>query len=210
MNNNIFAFLIMPAFVFITYLIVSYIRNKIYKPNYENNVQKPGKLERFIVKFLMFLEGFVIIFAVLGILMGEMEMALVFGGLALIFLIIIIFLKRAHDTSYQENDEYFILQTGKKEDRVFYKNIIDWQPSFNEIAILDQTKPDKEYIRVNIKIFKPEILLRKIAEMAFDGKFNNLDPASIEDQNREIETVHYLVNNQYGYLVEDYIKEIEN
>lgn len=210
MNNNIFTYFIIPALVIITIIITRYVRNKIYKPKYENNVQKPGKFQIFLVNFLVFLDGILLFFAVMGIMMKETEMALAFGGLALFFLVVILFLKRAYDISYQENDEYFILKTKNKEHKVFYENIIDWQPSFNEIAILDKTKPDKKYIRVNIRLFKPEILLLEIADMAFDGKFNNLDQTHTEDQNREVETVYYLVDNQYGYLVEDYVKKIEN
>lgn len=210
MNTNLISLLFIPILVIIIHLIVQYIRNKNYKPKYENNVQKPGKLERVIVTFLMFLNAFVILFAVLGMVMKETEMAIVFGCLALIFLGAILLLKRAHNTSYQENTEYFILKTGKKEYQVFYENIIDWQPSYNGIALLNKTKSDREYIKVNIKMFKPVILLRKIADMAFDGKFKDLDLIYMEIQNRKAETISYLVDHQYGYLVEDYVKQIEN
>lgn len=187
--------------------IVNYIRRKIYQPKYEDKVQNPGKLERLIVIVLIFIDVFLIVFSVIGILVKEMEMAVVFGCLALFILVTIFILKRAHDTSYQENDEYFILKIRNKEYRVIYENIIDWQPSYNEIAILDKTFSTEEYIKVNIKIFKPEILLRKIADMAFGGKFHTLDQA---DPHRKIETVNYLVDYNYGYLVEDYIQEIDN
>lgn len=43
--------------------------------------------------------------------------------------------------------------------------------------------------------------------MAFDGKFNTIN---LEDPNRKIDTVYYLVNNQYGYLVEDYVGKLES
>lgn len=210
MNDNIITFLIIPVLVIIASAIGRYIRNKFYTPKYENKVQRPGKLERYIANFLVFLIVFLLFFTVLGIFMKETEMALVFGGLALFLLAVVIILKRAHNTSYQENDEFFIIKIRNKEYKVFYENIVDWQPSFNEISILDKTKSDKKYIRVNIKLFKPEILLRKIADMAFEGKFNNLNETYTEDPNREVETVNYLVNHQYGYLVEDYVKEIEN
>jgi len=186
------------------------MNNKNFKPKYENKTQKPGKFQKFIMYFLMFLDGFLILFSTLGFFMKEAEMALVFGGLALFFLAAVIFLKRAYNTSYQESAEYFILKSRNKEYQVFYENIIDRQPSLNEITILDKTKSDKEYIRVNIKFFKPEILLRKIADMAFDGKFNTLNPVYPGDSNREVETVYYLVGNRYGYLVEDYVEKIEN
>lgn len=207
MSSHIFTYLIIPVLVIIISLIIRFIRNKIYKPKYENNVQKPGKLQGFIVNFFVVLNSFLIFFAIVGIFMKETEMALAFAGLALFFLVVILFLKRAYNISYQENAEYFILKSRNKEYQVYYENIIDWQPSFNEIAILDKTTSEKKYIRVNIRLFKPEILLRRIVEMAFDGKFSNLDQAYTEDPNREVETVNYLINNQYGYLVEDYVKK---
>ena len=210
MNNSMLRLLIIPLLVIIIYLIVNYIRNKIYKPKYEDKVQKPGKLEGCIVKIFIFLTIFFIIFAVLGLFLKELEMAIVFGCLALLFLFIIIILKRAHDTSYQENSEYFVLKIRNREYQVFYDNIVDWQPSYNEIALLDKTKPDEGYIKVNIKIFKPEILLRKIADMAFDGKFYSQDQEYSEDPNREVEIVNYLANYNYSYLVEDYIRKIED
>src|SRR5699024_12275748 len=97
-------------------------------------------------------------------------------------------------TSYEENFEYFILICRNKENQVFYENIIDWQPSFNEIKILDKTKSDKKYIRVNIKFFKPEIMLRKMADMAFDGKLNTINT---EETNRKNNTIYYLVDTYY-------------
>lgn len=204
MNNEIIRFLLIPIIIFIVVIVVNYIRNKIYKPKYKDNVQKPGKFGTFIVRFLIFLECFIILFTVIGILSKEKEMALVFGVMALIFLVAIIIVKRAYDTSYEENTEYFILKLRDKEYQVYYENIVDWQPSYNEIAILDETRSDKKYVKVNIRIFKPEILLRNIADMGFAGKFNELD------HNREFETVYYLVDNYYGYLVEDYVKELES
>lgn len=209
-DNSILRFIIIPLLVVIISLIVRYIRDKIYQPKYEDKVQKPGQLEGCIVKVLSLITIFTLFFALLGFFMKEIEMAIVFGCLSLLFLFIIIILKRAHDTSYQENDEYFILTVRNKEYQVFYENIIDWQPAYNEIALLDKTNPDEAYIKVNLKIFKPEILLRKIADMAFAGKFHSLEQKYLDDPNREVETVNYLVNNNYGYLVEDYVQEIKN
>lgn len=178
-----------------------------YKPKYENKVQRPGKFQKFIMYLLMFVGVFSLFVSVAGFLAKVTEMALAFGVIAVVILASVILLKRAYNTSYEENFEYFILISGNKENQVFYENIIDWQPSFNEIKILDKTKSDKKYIRVNIKFFKPEILLRKMADMAFDGKFNTINP---KDPNRKIDTVYYLVDNRYGYLVGDYVDKIEN
>lgn len=207
MNSGIFTFIIIPVIVFVTFVLVRFIRHKVYKPKYEDNVQKPGRLERAIVAFLMFLNCIVILGAISGILMKETEMAIVFGVLALIFLISIIILQRAHNTSYQENSEYFILKSNNKEYQVFYENIIDWQPAYNEISVLDASRIDGKYIRVNIRMFKPEILLRKITDMAFDEKFKG---PNADDPYKKAETVYYIANNGYGYLMEDYLEKIDD
>ena len=115
--------------------------------------------------------------------------------------------KREYDMSYQENDEYFILKAKNREYKVFYENIVDWQPGYNEIKVLDESRSDVEYVRVNFAIIKPEILLRTIVEMTFEGRFSRMDDTVLEDSNREREIVNYLVNNGYGYLAEDYIEE---
>lgn len=207
MNSGIFTFIIIPVIVFVTFMLARFIRRKVYKPKYEDNVQKPGRLERAIVVFLMFLDFFVIVGALAGVLMEETEMTLVFGILALILFTCIIILQRAHNTSYQENYEYFILKSNNKEYQVFYENIIDWQPAYNEISVLDASRTDGKYIRVNIKMFKPEILLRKITDMAFDEKFKG---PNADDPYKKAETVYYIANNGYGYLVDDYLERIEN
>lgn len=142
--------------------------------------------------------------------MQEMEMVLVMGAITLIYFALVFVLKRAHDTSYQENEEYFILTVQKKEYKVFYEDITDWQPFYNEIGVFDKTQPEKDYIRVNIKIFKPEILLRKIADMAVEGKFDGTSEIFLENQDRTEETINYIVNNRYGYLVDDYVKQIND
>lgn len=210
MNNSTFTFLIIPIIVIITIIGVRYVRNKIYRPTYENGVQKPGKLEGCILKLLIFMDAILVMMFVLGILVKEPDMTIVSGGLALFILIIIIVLKYANNTSYQENNEYLILKSKNKEYKIFYENIIDWRPSFNEIALLDKSRPNEKYVNINIKIYKPEILLRKISDMAFDGKFYSLDENYLEDPNREAEIVYYLVNNHYGYLIKDYVEKVEN
>lgn len=182
------------------------MNNIILNHKYDNEIQRPGKFQSFIMYLLMLIGILSLFGSVLGFLTKEIPMALSFGVIALLFLAIVPILKREYNTSYQENVEYFILTFRNEEHQVFYENIIDWQPSFNEIKILDKTKADNKYIRVNLKFFKPEILLRKIVDMALDNKFSTVNPG---DPNRKIETVYYLVDYRYGYLVEDYVDKIE-
>lgn len=189
------------------FISVRLLRRKVYKPEYEKNVQRPGKWERTILVIITIITIIAILGAVMGILTQVTEMALVFGGMALFFGLIILVLKRAYNTSYQENEKYFILKTHNQEYKVFYENIIDWRPSYNEISIMDATQSEGKYIRVNIKIFKPEILLRNIADMAFEEKFSTEDR---NDPYKKAETIHYIANYGYGYLVEDYLEKLED
>lgn len=62
---------------------------------------------------------------------------------------------------------------------------------------------------MNIKICKPEILLRKIVDMAFAGHFHVQDATS-QDPYRKFETVNYITNNGYTYLVEDYMQQLKD
>lgn len=207
MNSSIFTFAVIPIIVLAVFISVRLLRRKVYKPEYEKNVQRPGKWEWTILVIITVITFISILGATMGILARVTEMALVFGGMALFFGLIILVLRRAYNTSYQENEEYFILKTHNQEYKVFYENIIDWRPSYNEISVLDASRADGKYIRVNIKIFKPEILLRNIADMAFESKFPTEDR---NDPYKKAETIHYIANYGYGYLVEDYLKEIKD
>lgn len=51
----------------------------------------------------------------------------------------------------------------------------------------------------------PEILLRKITEMTFEEKFFPSPYESYGDPYRKSQIVDFLVNSQYGYLIEDYL-----
>lgn len=181
-----------------------------FKSKYEDKVQKPGGFKKFILYFLMVLDVFMILFSLLGLFMKETEMIVMFGVMAVILLVIIIMITRAYDTSYQERAEDFILKVRKQEYRVFYEDIIDWKPGFNEIKVLDKTRADETYIRVNNKFFKPEILLRNIVKMAFSGEFTTSQPVFPGDVNREIESANYVNNIGFGYLIEDYLEKIQS
>lgn len=207
MNNNFFSFIIIPIIVLTVMAIARFIRKKMAKPDYQEEVQTPGKFDNFILKFITGLTIFSGLLAILGAVIREIEMAIVFLVLTLIFLGIVLILRNAYDLSYQETDEYFILKVKNKEYKVFYENIIDWQPSLNEIKILDESRADGEYIRVNISMFKPEILLQKIVEMTFTGKFQRLDDNFVdEDPMRENEIVNYLIHSNYSYLIDDHLE----
>ena len=207
---TILTVIITTVIITIIRIVIQSVRSKVYKPAIENNVQKPGTLERVIANVLLFISIFSLFFAIIGFIMAEMEMGTVFTVMSVIFISVTILIKRAHNMSYQETDTYFILQTGKQSQKVYYENIVDWEAGYNEIEVLDQMNVDGKYVRVNIKIFAPEILLRKLADMTFEGKFYQEEQVYMNDPNRKVEFIRYLTQNKYGYLVEDYIKQIEN
>lgn len=202
-----FRFVFIPILILIIYWMTSAIRNRLAKPKYKEDVQTPGLFDNFLLKLLTFLAIFSALLTVLGFFIQETEMTIAFLVLTVIFTLIVMFLKRQYDISYQENPEYFILKAQQKEYKVFYENIVDWQPSFNEIRILDETNSDNKYIRVNIAMLKPEILLRNIAEMTFEGKFYSFEDEYFEDPTREYQITNFLIENNYGYLIEDYVEE---
>lgn len=200
-------------FIFVLILLLQqlgrFIRKKMAKPATEDGVQKPGKLDNFLLKFIKFLTFFGAFFTVIGLLIQEMEMTIVFLVLTVIFAGIVWLLQREYNMTYQENEEYFILNAKNKEYKVFYKDIVDWLPGFNEIQILDKTRTDDRYVPVNIAMLKPEILLQTLVEMTFDERFSKVDPMPADDDlYRKHELVNFLVSNNYEYLIEDYVEKL--
>lgn len=203
MDSRIFSYVVIPIIVLVSMTIAQYIRRKFARPAKKDKVQTPGRFDRWIAKLMSLLAYFTLFFTIMGAIAGEIEMTIAFAVLTLIFFLIVRVLKRAYDMSYQENEEYFILRKQKKEYKVFYEDIVDWEPAFNEINILDRTAPDKKYIQVNVSIFRPEILLRKIAEMTIDGKFAEFSPHFQEDPNRENQLIGFLRQYNYVHILEE-------
>lgn len=207
MDNSKFTFIFLPVLILIIYWVTATIRHKLAKPKQTKNVQTPGKFDHFLLKLLTVITIFSAIFTIIGLAIRETEMTIAFLVLTLIFMGIVWLLKSKYNISYQEDSESFLLKTKKKEVQVFYKDIIDWQPGFNEIKILDETKSDNKYIRVNIAMLKPETLLRKIVEMTFEGKFYNPDEDYSMDPMRENEILNFLIMNHYDELIEDHLEK---
>ncbi|MCR8967733.1 hypothetical protein [Streptococcus zalophi] len=205
MNESLVRWVIIPGIIFLFLLIGRQLRKKVVKPSYKNNVQTPGKFDKFLLTLMIILTIIPVTLMVIGLIMKEIEMAMVSAILTLVFIGNILLLKRGYAMSYQENDEFFILKTKKKEVQVFYENIVDWQVGINEISLLDRTSDPHKYINVNISIFKPDILLKKIAEKTFSGHFSNMDLYNIEDPNREQELIDFYHLHGYDYLLKDYL-----
>lgn len=185
------------------------MKKRIHNPKTKNGIQKPGKLTGFITKIIIFIDVIFFIMFILGIMSKETDITLVSGGVALFILALIFFLKRAYDITYQENNEYFIVSSGKTSHQIRFADIINWKSTYNEISVLDKNQTDGKFVRINMVLFKPEILLRKIADMTFDGKFKREKETFVEDPNRELEIVNYLTNMKYGYLIKDYIEKVD-
>ena len=207
MNDINISSFIRPVIIIIVVLVIGYIRAKLSKPKVEGSEQKPGILQKIGLGVLFTITIVFILMAILGIMMNEFEMAIVSFILAIIMIALSMYMKFALKTSYQENTEYLILRTRNKEQKVFYKDIVDWKTSLNEIILFDRSKLNEKPIKINIVFFKPEILLRTIADMTFEGKFQNVNANSIINRNREKEIVNFLASNNYRYLVEDYIEQ---
>ena len=111
-------FILIPILVIAVMFTAKYIRNKLARPDYTGNIQRPGTFDRFISKLIT---GIAILFAllsILGLVTGESEMAFITGIVAAFFLIPIFILRNAYDMTYQENEEYFVLRKKKNEVKI--------------------------------------------------------------------------------------------
>lgn len=202
-------YIYIPIIIFVLSLLVRIVRNRLVKPTVSTDgVQTPGGFDHFLLNLITGLTIFMGLMAIIGLLIREIEMAIVFGVMTAIFLAIMLWLRYEYKMTYQENDEFFIYNHKKKEYKVYYDDIEDWAQGHNEIKILDKTKPDENFIRVNIAMIKPNILLRKIADMTFEGRFEYPGPIDSPDPKRQYEIVNYLAHNNYGHLVEDYAEQL--
>lgn len=195
--------------IFVLSILARVIRNRFVKPKVsEDGVQQPGGFDRFLLNLITGLTIFVGLMAVMGVLIRETEMAFVFGVMTLIFLAIMMWLRHEYKMTYLENDAFFVYNHKNKEYKVYYEDIDNWAPGHKEIKISDKTKPDDDLIRVNIAMIKPNILLRKIADMTFAGKYEVPGEIDHPDPKREYEIINFLIQNNYGHLVEDYAEQL--
>lgn len=109
MNDTIFTFVIIPILVLTTMALSRRLRDKFAKPKQEKGVQKPGSFDRFLVNLITFITFFSGIFTIVGDLMGETEMTIVFAVFTLLLIGITFVLRWKHNITYQENSEYFIV-----------------------------------------------------------------------------------------------------
>lgn len=84
------------------------IQRKVSKGKFKQSVQKPRQLKLFFTRVMMLLTIFSGVIAALGAINGEMEMAIVFSVMFIIFALLPYFMRRKFDMTYQETDDYFI------------------------------------------------------------------------------------------------------
>ncbi len=203
MDPRLITYIVIPIAVLTTMTLARKLRNKLAKPDVKENVQTPGRFERINLWVIRIIGVFTGLFTLLGAIAGEMEMTLVFLVLTLVFMGAVWLIKREYNMTYQENDEFFILHSKGKEYKVYYENIVDWLPGLNEIQLLDKTREEGDYVRVNVSIFHPEILLKQLVEMTFEGKFHNVGYFhQDQDPHREAELLSFLEQHDYGHLME--------
>lgn len=206
MNFMLISFITFVVLAFIVPRILTYWRKNYKQPKYSTKKQTPGKFNPFITKVPVVLLAVVILGTLTAIGMDDIEMTIAFGVLLTIFLVLFYFIQRKYDIAYQEKEEYFLLRLWKREYKVHYDDIIDWRPSIHGITVLDESQLEKGYIDVKMAVLKPEILLRKVAEMTFEGKFPRRDDQKPEDPLKKTEMVNFLTIAGYDYLIRDYLK----
>ena len=192
-------YIISAIIIFILTFVARWFRGRYVKPTVTDGVQKPGGFNRLIIYIITGITILIGLLAILGVVTQNTEMAVVCSVITLIFLGVNFWIRQEYNLTYEENEDYFIATIKGKEYKVYYHHIVDWQPGYNEILISVQTK-EEEYIKVNISIFKPIILLKKIADMTFEGKFIEDDT---KDATREYELVQFYESYNYSFLIED-------
>ena len=192
-------YIISGIIIFILTFVVRWFRGRHVKPTVTDGIQKPGGFDRLIIYLITGITILIGLLAILGVATQNTEMAVVCSVITLIFVGVNFWIRHEYNLTYEENDEYFIATIKGKKYKVYYHHIVDWQPGYNEILIFDQTN-ENEYIKVNISIFKPIILLKKIADMTFEGKFIEDDT---KDATREYELIQFYKSYNYSFLIED-------
>ena len=184
--------------------IAIWVQRKVSKGKFKQNVQKPRQLKSFFTRTMMFLTIFSGVIAALGAITGELEMAIVFSVMFIIFGVLSYFMRRKFDMTYQETDDYFIFINKEEKYKVFYEDIVYWRWGINELYVLDGTRSDEKNVRIKFDYFHPEILLRTLAEMTFDDKFPRRDDdVYTEDPMKKKEMIQLLHWTDHKYLIKD-------
>lgn len=195
------------GFIFMLLLIIN-VAARVYDfKSTHNTVESPHIVQR-VGYNMMFIPTIVVgLMVLIGIIMKDTEMTIVSSVMTIIFLTLVYFTRRKFRRLYKETDEYFFLDGQYVAYQVDFEDIVDWVPFSKQIGVLDRTIENSPYICVNLKFANPEILLRKLAEMTFSGKFNQTVDSTPEDPNREQEFIDFLQKNGYEHIIEEIMQE---
>lgn len=190
---------------------ISFIHRKATQKGYTHKVQKPGMFVTFFKRIMVGVTIICALFAALGSIMNDLEMAIVFAVVMVICSLITTAIQRKYDITYQETDEYFVLTVKDYEYKVYYNDIAHWQWGLGEISVQEESWSEHDFVTISCRLFKPEILITKVAEMTFAGKFSRRDGVYADDSvypndtMREKELIQCMKHDRYYYLIEDKI-----
>jgi len=201
------SFVVRFIFIFVIIFILNTIRLFFARRSIKKRVEMPSKTQRVSLGVLVFLTSLIGFMALLGLIMNNAEMGIVNSVITLIFAALVFFVRRKYKGFYEETTDSFVLKDEYRTFQVDYENIVDWVLLPKQIGVLDKTQPENKYICVNLVFSDPEVLLKKLSEMTFSGKFDQTDKSQTDDSNREQEFIKHLQKNGYGYLVEKSLKE---
>lgn len=197
-------------------MLITEMKHKLAKPEYKTNIQRPGSFITFFHRLLLVQSVILAVLTIVMTLAGETEASLVFAVVTFFSTILTAGIKRKYDMTYQEKEDYFILTIKKQQVKVCYEDISHFQLGLQNIWLQDKTKPNQEFIGVNLALFKPEILIRTLTEMTINGQFPHVEGVypdnSVypDDPLRKKELTGFLIRHRYDYLIEDYIKQMKS
>lgn len=152
-------------------------------------------------------------FSVSGIIINDLEVAIVFAVVMFICSLLTTSIQRKYDMTYQETDEYLIMTIKGDKYKVYYDNISDWQWNLSVIFIQDESWSENDFLNIHCRLLRPEILITKLIEMAFSGKFPRRDgiypdhSVDSNDPTRGKELVRMIKYDAYYYLLDEKFKE---
>lgn len=193
-------------FIFVFIFLLNLVRRFAFTRALKNKVEMPNRIQRVALGIQTFIVYLFLFMAIIGVVMKDAEMAIVPLVLTVIAGTIVYFTRRKFKKYYEETDEYFYLNGQYQVDYIYYENITDWVPLKKQIGVLDPTQSEDQYVIVNFVFHDPEILLEKLANMTFAGKFEQADESKMNDPLRKQEFIDHLKKNGYGHIVEGYLE----
>jgi hypothetical protein len=118
-------FAIRMLVIFIIMFGVTTLRFVFQGISVKNKIETPSKFQRFFLGVQAVLTGMMGFFTVVGLLMRDAEMTIMFFVMTVIFSVILYGMRRKFKRYYEENEDSFWLNEQYMVDRVYYENITD-------------------------------------------------------------------------------------